>query len=105
MSASPLCHGCKEPSLESELFAVAVEGELVRHCARCFYCREIAALCTHLSRDHSARELVTDGLSELYTVIKAAVEEDLTTQRATGSIRHAAESESEGQGASRRRRR
>ena len=115
MSASPLCHGCKQPSVEADLFAVALRGDLVQFCPRCFYCKEIAELSSRLAPGNAAIDLATDGLGQLYAVVKAAVEEELATSRepwsfasrsvAASSSDHAAESESEGQGRRTRRRR
>ena len=113
MSATPLCHGCRSRTVESELFAVALEGDLVQYCPRCFYCREIAELTARLPPGHSAREIASDGLGELYTLVKAAVEEELATQSEPWEFGvHAvtrgldgAEGESEGEGRRTRRRR
>ena len=111
MSATPLCHGCRSSTVESELFAVALGGDLVQYCPRCFYCREIAELSARLPAGHSVKEIATDGLGELYTLVKAAVEEELATQSgpwtcgATSTCHRQDASETEREGRRTRRRR
>ena len=109
MSASPLCHGCRQIAVESELFAVAVAGDLVQFCPRCFYCREISELSARLPVGHAIRDIATDGLGELYTLVKSAVEEELATQSEPWEfgavVRPARQDAAESQGQGRRTRR
>ena len=79
-SAQPICGRCGETAGAGELVTLAVRGELVAVCSRCFLLEEVGSLTSSLPAGDSTRSLVEEGLRALYEVVLARAREEAARQ-------------------------
>ena len=94
-AAVPICARCQEQAGAEGLFHLALRGDLVAVCPRCFLLEQIGDLTAALPRDDATRTLVAEGLTTLYEIVR-----DRSQAIALEALSHGAEAHREGQGRS-----
>ena len=74
-AAVAICGRCQEAGGESGLVCLAVRGELVSVCSRCFLLEQVGDLTCALPPTDATRSLVEEGLRTLYDVVLARSQE------------------------------
>ena len=74
-AAVPICARCGEASAATDLVNLAVRGELVAVCQRCFLVEQIGDLTAGLPVGDPCRGLVEEGLRTLYEVVVSRSQE------------------------------
>ena len=68
-AAVPICARCGAQSPTGDLLNLAVRGELVGVCQRCFFLEQIGDLTAALPIGDPCRDLVEEGLRTIYEVV------------------------------------
>ena len=68
-AAVPICVRCGEASAATDLVNLAVRGELVAVCQRCFLVEQIGDLIAGLPAGYPCRGVIEDGLRTVYEVV------------------------------------
>ena len=71
----PICGLCSEAAGADGLVSLAVQGDLLAVCQRCFLLQQVGSLTTSLPRSDPVRELVEEGLRALYEVVATRAQE------------------------------